>query len=102
MKKRKWYIDGNAKEFISRPSYEDHYAVYNGKKYFFNGCRTAKGDEGEIINVTLEVYDLDAGKTVFSTSRPSAEECISEFENAKIWDGKSFWDVEQEMQWVDD
>ena len=32
-------IDGNAKEFISKLSYEDHYAVYNGKKYFFNGCR---------------------------------------------------------------
>lgn len=25
-------IDGNAKEFISKLSYEDHYAVYNGKK----------------------------------------------------------------------
>ncbi len=95
-------IDGNAKEFISKLSYEDHYAVYNGKKYFFNGCQTAKGDDGRIIKVTLEIYDLDAGKTVFSTSKPSAEECISEFENAKMWDGKSFWDVEQEMQWVDD
>ena len=95
-------IDGNAKDFISKLSYEDHYEVYNGKKYFFNGCQTAKGGDGQIIKVTLEVYDLDAGKTVFSTSHPSAEECISVFENAKIWDGKSFWDVEQEMQWVDD
>ena len=76
--------------------------VYNGKKYFFNGCQTAKGDDGRITKVTLEIYDLDAGKNVFSTLKPSAEECVSEFESAKTWDGKSFWDVEQELQWVDD
>lgn len=26
---------------------------------------------------------------------------IEEFLNAKIWDGKNFWEVEHEIEWVD-
>ena len=27
-------IDGNAKDFIDKLSYEDHYVIYDGKKNF--------------------------------------------------------------------
>ena len=39
-----------------------------------------------------DVYDFEG------TSIP---ECIAAFENAPIWDGKTFWQAEQEMKWVD-
>ena len=45
-------IDGNAKEFISKLSYEDHYAVYNGKKYFFNGAKVRKISEKTSLSMT--------------------------------------------------
>ena len=30
-------IDGNARDFIEKLHYEDHYVIYNGEKFFFNG-----------------------------------------------------------------
>lgn len=27
---------------------------------------------------------------------------VESFLEAKIWNGKSFWDVEQDIEWVDD
>lgn len=95
-------IDGNTKEFIDKLSYEDHYIIYNGEKYFFNGCQVTKDNQGNIVKVVLEVYDLANNSTIFSTSQMSISDCIAEFEKAKIWDGKSFWEVEKEMQWVDE
>ena len=34
-------------------------------------------------------------------STNSVKECADKFLEAKIWDGKSFWEVESEMEWVD-
>ncbi len=94
-------IDGNVNDFIDKLYYEDHYVEYRGEKFFFNGCCTEKDNTGKIISVRLEVYNLTRGTTVFSTTMPSAYECITEFETAAIWNGKTFWDAENEMQWVD-
>ena len=95
-------IDGNAPEFIDKLYYEDHYVVYNGKKYFFNGCQSKKNADGKVVSVRLEVYDISSDTTVFSVTKPSATECVEAFEEAPIWDGKSFWDIESQMQWVDE
>ena len=27
---------------------------------------------------------------------------VEEFENAEIFNGKSFWDIEREIEWLDD
>ena len=94
-------IDGNVYDFIDKLSYEDHYIVFKGEKYFFNGCQSTIDDDGKIVSVRLEVYNLESSTTVFSTEQPTATECISEFENAKIWGGKSFWEAEKDMTWVD-
>lgn len=95
-------IDGNASEFIDKLHYEDHYVLYNGNKYFFNGCQSKKHSDGRVVSVRLEVYDISNEKTLFSTTKPSAEECVEAFEEAPIWNGKSFWDIESQMQWVDE
>ncbi len=95
-------IDGKATDFIDKLYYEDHYVVYNGDKYFFNGCQTSKDNTGKITSVLLEIYNLSIGKTVFSIIKSSATECIEAFEDAPIWNGKTFWDVESQMQWVDE
>ena len=95
-------IDGNVAEFIDKLYYEDHYVIYNGEKYFFNGCQTSKDNTGNIISVTLEIYNLSIDRTVFSITKSSAMECIEAFEEAPIWNGKTFWDIENQMQWVDE
>ena len=95
-------INGNANDFIDKLSYEDHYVLFNDIKYFLNGCQVSKNEEGKIISARLEVYDLTNNLTIFSVTKKSISECLSEFQEAKIWSGKSFWDIEQEIEWVDD
>ena len=95
-------INGDANVFIDQLSYEDHYVLFNDVKYFLNGCQVSENDEGKIINVRLEVYDLTSQTTIYSVTKKSASECLVAFQDAKIWNGKSFWEVEQEIEWVDD
>lgn len=94
-------IDGNAGAFIDKLSYEDHYVMYKNEKYFFNGCQTKKDNNGNIVYVLLEVYNLTENKTIFSVKKKSMSECIAAFEKAELWDNRSFWEAESEMEWVD-
>lgn len=95
-------INGNATSFIDKLYYEDHYVIYDREKYFINGCQTSKSSDGKVASVRLEVYNLTRDTTVFSTIQATAIECINTFEIANIWNGKTFWNAEQEIEWVDD
>lgn len=95
-------INGKASDFIECLSYEDNYAIFRGNKYFFNGCQTKRNSFGEVICVRLEVYDLTSKTTIFSVTEKTVSECLAAFQEAKIWSGKSFWEAEQDIEWVDD
>lgn len=95
-------INGNASEFIDKMHYEDHYVVFNSEKYFVNGCQTKMDATGRILSVRLEVYNLTKNVTVFSETKPSASECVNAFEEAPIWNGKTFWEAESDIEWVDE
>lgn len=94
-------INGNANDFIDKLSYEDHYVMFENKKYFLNGCQTEKNNSGNVISVRFEVYDLTNGTTIFSVTQPTTYECLVAFEKAKIWNNKSFWEAEKEIEWID-
>ena len=54
----------------------------------------------------LEVYKDDAVthefvREILSFTSPSQDECMKHFTEDKIWDGKSFYEVAHEMEWVD-
>lgn len=95
-------INGNPATFIDKMYYEDHYVIFNKEKYFVNGCQTKMAPDGSTLSVRLEVYNLTQNTTVFSTTKLSASECVSTFEDAPIWGGKTFWDAERNIQWVDE
>ena len=91
---------GRVNDFIDTFSYQSVAVVFKGKKYFSDGITSdvngkfsffvIKVDEkGEFLE---DVYDFVGN---------SIPDCISAFENAPIWDGKTFWQAEQEMEWVD-
>ena len=94
-------IDGNAMEFISKLYYEDAYAIFNANKYYFNGCQSTRLDDGN-ETVRMEVYNLTLDTTVFSVTRSNATACLEVFQNATIFNGKTFWEVESEIAWVDE
>ncbi|WP_406533591.1 hypothetical protein [Methanobrevibacter sp.] len=94
-------IDGSAREFINKLYYEDHYVVYKDNKYFLNGCQTKHLENGT-DSVRLEVYNLTKNLTVFSITKSTANDCVEAFQDAPIWSGKTFWEIENQMQWVDE
>jgi hypothetical protein len=48
------------------------------------------------------VYNISTNETIFSVVKASASECVEAFEDSAIWNGKSFWEVETDMTWVDE
>ena len=90
-------INGDAREFIDGLHYGDErFFIYKGQKYFIQGYFV---DE----NPMLEVYILVPSDSTFKWQAVSKDNTypVAEFESAQIFDNKSFWDVEKEMEWVD-
>ncbi len=94
-------INGNAGNFIDELYYQDHYAIFRGEKLFFNGCQCKVDNDKKIVSATLEIYNLKTNEVLFSTEQESPSECIKRFEDAPIFNGKTFWQAEGEIEWVD-
>ena len=89
-------INGNSREFINGLYYGDErFFLYNGEKYFIQGyCEDNK--------YILEIYVIENEENDFhwkSTSQSNYP--VEEFEKTKIFNGKTFWEAEKEIEWVD-
>ena len=93
-------INGDIDKFMAELSYQDHDAVYNGDKYFFNGAQCQFDDNGNVKRATIEIYNLTKDETIFSVERPSIRECLQALMKAKIFDGKTIYEVEKEIEWT--
>ena len=93
-------INGDAREFIDGLHYGDErFFLYNGKKYFIQGYYDSSTNEKPMLEVyVLEPDDNDFEWRAFSKDNNYP---VAEFESAKILDGKTFWEVEKEIEWVD-
>ena len=90
-------INGNAHAFVEGLHYGDErFFLYNGMKYFIQGYY--ENDKPMLVLYILDPADNDFKWQVVSDNDDYP---VSEFENAKIWNGKSFWEVEKDMTWVD-
>ena len=90
-------ISGSAKEFIQGLHYGDErFFLYNGNKYFIQGYFK----EGKPM---LEMYIIESPEINFEWRAFSDDNNypVSDFENAEIFNGKSFWEVEKDIEWVD-
>jgi len=67
--------------------------LFQNKRYFLE--TTAK-DSGLLEMSIFEVSDTD--DVIFSCSGKSFQECTGQFEAAKIFDGKTIYDVEDEIE----
>lgn len=92
---------GNVNEFIDRTTYEECAVIYKGIKYFFHGIMFDKA-KGEYTYV-IDVWDNDGNyeRTVFSQTTASVEKCLELAQNEPIFEGKTFWEAESDMEWVD-
>ena len=90
-------INGNAREFIDGLYYGDErFFIFDGNKYFLQGYYV----DGKPM---LEMYVVENPAVDFAWRMVSnnSEYPVEEFENAKIFNGKSFWEIEKEIEWID-
>lgn len=91
-------INGDSREFVDGLYYGDErFFLYNGKKYFVQGYYENK-------KPLLEVYILYPAENSFNWRAFSNDDSypVAEFETAKIFDGKTFWEAEKEIEWTDE
>ena len=94
-------IGGKTTDFIEKTTYEECSVLYKGIKYFFHGLIFNK--EENLYSYDIDVWDNDGNyiKTVFSEKNTSMETCMALAHSSPIFDGKTFWEAEPEMEWVE-
>ncbi len=91
-------INGNPKEFIDRLYYGDErFFKLNNRKYFIQGYYK----NGKPL---LALYVLEPSNDDFKWNATSKNESypVPDFESAPIFAGKTFWQAEKEIEWLDD
>ncbi len=91
---------GRINDFVDAFSYESVAVVFKNEKYFSDGITTEPNGKYSffIIKVTDNCEFLE---DVFNYEGDTISDCINALENAPIWDGKTLYDAEKEMTWVD-
>ena len=94
-------IGGNVNDFLDHVTYEEAAVRYKGEKYFFYGL--LKNPDTGMFEFTIDLWD-DRGwyvKTVYQAVAQTDSECMERFLTDPIFDGKRFWNIEKEMEWLD-
>ncbi|MCC8043357.1 MAG: hypothetical protein LIO69_07630 [Oscillospiraceae bacterium] len=72
--------------------------VLNGKKYCVQGFH-----ENNLAHMYLQQWEPEIDDAVlWSYSGNDMVDCGDNFLDAKVFNGKSFWEVEKEIEWVDE
>ncbi|MCD7775245.1 MAG: hypothetical protein LUH40_06675, partial [Clostridiales bacterium] len=71
--------------------------IFHGIKYWFQGYTTPNGFHMEIFQ-----YQPPAEGYTWEFDASSADEGKKAFITAPIFEGKTFWEVEQEIEWTDE
>ena len=87
--------NGNVREFVEHVHYGDElWFLFGGKKYFLEGWN----ENGTSM---LLLYEMSPDGVEYVWTEEGETYPVKKFLDAKIWNGKAFWDAEQEMTWVD-
>ena len=92
---------GCVNDFLDHVTYEEEAIRYNGKKYFFHGL--LRNPDTGMYEFVIDLWDKNDWfvETVYRTTAPTADECMNRLLNDPIIDGHRFWDIENEMEWVE-
>ena len=92
-------INGDAGDFVDRIySCQDTVFIYNGVKYWFQGYMPSTD------TVHMEVVQIDPERDgyVWEYNGNSISEGQESFQKAPIFDGKTFWEAEKDIEWTDE
>ncbi len=94
-------INANVNEFIDHTLYEECAVMFHNKKYFFYGLLFHEENKTYSYDVALWDKAGNHVKWIFQETSPRSEELLERFYNKPIWDGKTFFSAEPEMEWIE-
>lgn len=89
-------------DFIDCVSHDDCYIRFKGKVYLCDG--PARYGHDAMFHVFVMEIKPDTGegmRDMLSYASDSRDDCMKHFIEDKCWDGKSFWEVAPDMEWID-
>ena len=94
-------INGNINDFIDKITYGDEVIfTYQGKKFFIQGYRENDVDGKCILYLSQLEPPVDGYFGVYKGGERLYP--VNEFLNTPIWNGKTFMDIEKNVEWVDE
>lgn len=89
--------NGNLSDFVDGLYYGyEMLFEYNGTKYFIQGWT----QDGKYY-MFLDIPDKKLADYVWKYEASTMRECAEAFLNEKLWNGKTFYDVEKDTTWID-
>ena len=90
-------INGNPHDFIDTVySGQDIPFLFHNKKYWFQGYNKDGGCHMEVMSC-FPPYDY-----IWEHDSIDYQSCGDAFQKATIFDGKTFWEAEQDIEWLDE
>ena len=91
-------IGGNPNDFLNRVySCQDTIFVYKRIKCWFQGYMP----DDNSVHMEVTQYEPPSDREVWSYDAATIDECWQAFIKASLFNGKSFWEIEQDIEWVD-
>ena len=90
-------INGKVSEFVDHIHYGDELIFrFHGREYFLQGFLA---DDG-VLTLYLDRWQPPTDDYIWVGRGDDANNPVEDFLCASIWEGKSFWDIEQESEWI--
>lgn len=91
-------VGGKPNDFLDRIySCQDTVFIYNGIKYWFQGYMPDKSS----VHMEIIQYQPPSEKDIWEYDGVTIDECLKAFVHAPIFSGKTFWEAEKNIDWVD-
>ena len=97
--------NSSARDFLETIKAQDAWLKYGPRSFFVNGCCCTFDNDGRVLSARLEMYETKEDfqtwiADVCTITRNSVEDCMNVFTEIPLIDGKSFWELEQDLEWV--
>ncbi|MBR1747699.1 MAG: hypothetical protein IJ735_05775 [Clostridia bacterium] len=95
-------INGNVNEFVDGLYYGDErWFLFRNRKYFIQGWI-----ENNNFSLALDQVEPDTKKAgylwIYTNHKDKKDQVVECFLTANLFDGKTFWEIENEIIWVDE
>ncbi|MBP5389153.1 MAG: hypothetical protein J6Y27_02235 [Bacteroidales bacterium] len=93
--------NATTRDFLEEIEHGEAYVRYGRKDYFINGCQCEVDENEEILSCIMNIQNLTDGGVIWAIERKTPGEAMDAFLSEPLIDGKSFWQLEPDLEWTD-